>query len=129
VVTNSINDKVARNLWKILKETETASHYPFFAEWDNFIEVLCGALGLPLDTIPPDSTAYQCAKAILGTASLLIHTAMGGRARGQILTRRLLSPCHRRGGAGSDVERRREEVPGQLRELWSICRCVWPAQK
>ncbi|ELR21777.1 protein kinase domain containing protein [Acanthamoeba castellanii str. Neff] len=65
VVTNSIKDKVARNLWKILKETETASHYPFYAEWDNFIEVLCGALGLPLDTIPPESTIYQCAKAIL----------------------------------------------------------------
>jgi hypothetical protein len=70
VVTNSIKDKVARNLWKILKETETASHYPFYAEWDNFIEVLCGALGLPLDTIPPESTIYQCAKAILGTAPI-----------------------------------------------------------
>jgi serine/threonine protein kinase len=64
VVTNSIKDKVARNLWKILKETETASHYPFFAEWDNFIEVLCGALGLPAP-ISPESTTHQCAKAIL----------------------------------------------------------------
>lgn len=76
IVANSIKDKVARNLWKILKETETSSDYPVFAEWDNFIEIFCGAMGVPLDIVSPESTVYQCAKAILGTArsylSLLI---------------------------------------------------------
>jgi serine/threonine protein kinase len=65
LVTHSIKDKVARSLWKMLKETETALYYPSFADWDNFIYVFCSALEVPREMIPPESTAYQCAKAIL----------------------------------------------------------------
>lgn len=86
LVTHSIKDKVARSLWKMLKETETALYYPSFADWDNFIYVFCSALEVPREMIPPESTAYQCAKAILGPlVSIVLSSASVRRSSHHVL--------------------------------------------